>query len=302
VRHRSPLDTVGFARAAASHDGVLLGGGGLIQDETGPFNVPFHLSRLAVGRLAGKPWAAVGLGVGSLHRRSSQLIVQAAMRSAVALSVRDRASQRRFARLTGDTAQLGTDPVMQIPGPATPPTPTLVVCLRPPNVAGQRRAATSPPPDRAVIETWAQAIDSIAADHQLDVAFVSWDRDRDEPVHHAVANAMTTPARHYTPNRAEVLGEIANASMVVTMRYHGLVAAALAQRPTVAINYSPKIGDLAEDFAGGIRIVAVDAPTPAYVDAARQVAKTQLTVAGPDIASRIQANRQVVQKLIAAAR
>ena len=50
VEHHRIRDTPGLMRALRSVDGVVFGGGGLVQDETGPLNLPFHLGRLGIGR------------------------------------------------------------------------------------------------------------------------------------------------------------------------------------------------------------------------------------------------------------
>jgi polysaccharide pyruvyl transferase WcaK-like protein len=55
VDHR---DLPGIWRAIRASDALVFGGGGLLQDQTSSFNLPYHLSRIAMARAAGTPFAA----------------------------------------------------------------------------------------------------------------------------------------------------------------------------------------------------------------------------------------------------
>ena len=112
VRHAGAFETVALAAAAGRHTAAVFGGGGLIQDETGPLNLPFHLTRLTVARARRLPWAGLALGFGAVRRRSSRLLVRALLRGSVAMSVRDEASVQRCRDLTGLTPLLAADPVL----------------------------------------------------------------------------------------------------------------------------------------------------------------------------------------------
>jgi len=299
VRHRGALDTVGLAREALRHDGLIFGGGGLVQDETGPLNLPFHLTRLAVGRGLRLPWCGLALGVGDVRRRSSRLLVRTVMRGATAITVRDRGSQRRLAELTGSEPQLGIDPVVAMHAHEIDAEDVLAVALRPPNRVGQRRTADAGL-DPALIGRWAAAIDSIAAAHGLAVRFVAWDRTHDADVHRAVADRMTTPSTLEEPGPDEIIDRMGSSRLVVSMRYHGAVAARLAGRPAVVLDYSPKMGDLVSEAGDSMVLVDPDAEPSVLADAASTVApKTPSDISS--IPERVDANHNAIQALLEAA-
>ena len=88
VRHRDP---VALARAVRASDALVFGGGGLLQDQTSSFNLPYHLSRLALARLPGTRRAVVGVGVGPLRTVAGRAQVRRALQGITAVSGRDAA-------------------------------------------------------------------------------------------------------------------------------------------------------------------------------------------------------------------
>jgi polysaccharide pyruvyl transferase WcaK-like protein len=54
-----------------------------------------------------------------------------------------------------------------------------------------------------------------------------------------------------TPDRHDVLEEVAASRLVVAMRYHGGMAAVLAGRPAILVGYSPKVDALALELGPG---------------------------------------------------
>lgn len=300
VVHRRPLDTIGLFSAARAHDGLVFGGGGLIQDETGPLNLPFHLSRLLVGRLNRLPWIGLALGVGDVRRRTGRALVRAIMRQSTALTVRDRGSRQRLHRLTGTEPVLGIDPVVTIE--PTPPAaePVLAVALRPPNRPDQRRTADTAL-DPSLIDAWAAAIDALAEAHELDVRFVAWDPHHDTPVHEAVAARLRRPSTLEEPEADRIIGRMGASTLVLTMRYHGAVAAALTGRPAVVLDYSPKMGDLVAETSHRLALVDPGAAAETLIDAGHRMLATAPPPGDPRPAERIAANRDAVRRLIAAA-
>src|SRR5438270_11888086 len=69
VRAAGHLDLIALARMLSSVDAVIVGGGGLLQNSTSPFNLPYHLARPVVARLRTRPVAAIGIGAGPIDAR-----------------------------------------------------------------------------------------------------------------------------------------------------------------------------------------------------------------------------------------
>lgn len=301
IRHGGALDTIGLARALRHHDGLVFGGGGLIQDETGPLNLPFHLTRLAVGRILGLPWACLGLGVGDVRRRSGRLLTRVVARGFVAGSVRDADSADRYHALTGLRPAVGVDPVLALPPRSVAPSDHLVVSLRPVNRPDQRRLATGAALDDEQITRWAEAIDQVATTTGLAVRFICFDDAHDQAIHEVVAARITAPHELERPTAKTVIERVGSSRLVISMRYHGAVSAIVAGRPALVLDYSPKMAALVDEVGPGLRRVAPDAPTAELVAGALSVLDDPPPSGLPDVGVRAGVNRVVITKLVEAA-
>lgn len=254
VGHR---DLFGIGRAMRRADAVIFGGGGLLQDATSPFNVPYHLLRPALARATRRPVAGIGLGAGPLTTAVGRAFVRGGLRGVAPITVRDDDSGFVLRRLGLET-RTSADLAFGLPVPPATIADRLVVCLRPWSSGrgllpvGSRRTNGTPP---WFVPAAARSLDGASSALGLPVHFVALQRDRDHALHAEIAAAMRAPATFATPDVAEVVDEISRGAVVVSMRYHGIVAATLAGRPSVAIGFSPKITAIAGELGDACRLV-----------------------------------------------
>ena len=71
---------------------------------------------------------------------------------------------------------------------------------------------------------------------------------KDAPLLRAVADRVRSPVEVVEPAPLEVPDVVGRGRVVVAMRYHAGIAAALAGRPAVLLGYSPKVGGLGFDL------------------------------------------------------
>lgn len=281
----SQADLRGLVDATGAADAVVFGGGGLLQDETSPLNLPFHLSRLSVARACGTPFAAVGLGVDGLRTRLGRRLVPRGLRGMVACSVRDQRSADILSQLGIDNPRLAADLAVGLPAPgagsgrgavggqAAGDGPgeaageeRLVVSLRPWTarrglLPASLRARRGDPTAEPVTAALAAGIDEAADRTGLPVRFVALQADRDDAFHRRVAAHLRTEASFATPGLGELAEEFASARAVVAMRYHAGILATLAGVPSVLISYAPKIEALAAELGSGARLLSWDPET-----------------------------------------
>ncbi len=262
--------------AARTADLVVVGGGGLIQDETSPFNLPYHLSRMLFARLGHTPYVGLALGVGRLEtpvgRRLATLL-----RSAAGVTVRDEPSLALLrgldvpARLGADAAlHLADDGAGPVGAPDGDPEPEversvdrIVVSLRPwqgPGgvlPVGWRRGASADAPEWFVPAVAGQ-LDAAAERTGLPITFVALQTDRDHALHQQVAAAMRSDAELIVPDLRSVLIDLARAKVVVAMRYHAGIGATLGGVPSVLVGYSPKVDALAASLGTGTKLLDFD--------------------------------------------
>ena len=128
-----------------------------------------------------------------------------------------------------------------------------MVCLRP--WSGRRHRVPARFRRHAVDDRFvagaARALDELSASTGLPVHFVAFDAPKDDPLHRRVAAQMTHIPSLSSPNLHDVLGEVAASRLVVSMRYHGGMAAVLAGRPAMLVGYSAKVDSLAADIGPG---------------------------------------------------
>lgn len=250
------LDARGWWDVARSYRRLVFGGGGLLQDESSRWNVPYHLARVAVGRAAGARTVAVGLGGGTLHAPSRAAVV-AALRS-VPIGARDGATVEQLRALGCRDVRLTADLAFSLPPLSVPPRDELVISLRPRNVGGGWRPAGSNwrhgLPSGPQVTALARTFGELGRALGLSLRFVALQTDRDGPLHDAIAGEVTgVDVASVRPTVATLLDEVARGRLVVGMRFHAAVAGLLAGRPVLAAPYSSKVAELAADAPRTVR-------------------------------------------------
>ena len=109
----SRYDAAAILRLLRQRPPVISGGGSLLQDTTSWRTIPYYLGLLEVARAFGCPTALYAQGVGPIHRRWFCTWAARAFRKAVASSVRDSMSQTCLLDwgLSGASVPVTADPV-----------------------------------------------------------------------------------------------------------------------------------------------------------------------------------------------
>lgn len=303
VTHRSPSQSPALRRALDGCDGMAVAGG-VIQSETSPWNIPFHTSRL---RAAGRrlPVAAVGMGVGRVNGPFGRSLSRRSLSRFRRIVVRDADSARRLRSWGLDGVVVGADPAIALDPPAVDPEDTMCVILRPANRRGLRTAAgkaTSASPRGETLDRIARSIDAAAAATGLIPRLLAFQATREGLIHEELAHRLTTSADVVTPTVGNVLEEVGRSRMVVTMRYHGAVAALLHGRPTVMLNYSPKMASLAGEAGGWAPLLSLSQLERGPLEAAVLEAldsPTRPAAALAELRSRLPANDAALDELTA---
>ena len=140
-------------RAIRRADLVIVGPGGIIQDDTSPWSLPYQLHRPLLARLLHTPTIGYGLGVGPLRRRSSGVILRAALGAAAPIVVRDEPSAALLGE-RGIDATATADLVVASGSPLTEPLDRMVVSLRPHRRYRTRGKIEHSPAGRYAVGGW----------------------------------------------------------------------------------------------------------------------------------------------------
>ncbi|MEB3332633.1 MAG: polysaccharide pyruvyl transferase CsaB [Synechococcaceae cyanobacterium] len=236
---RSPAAVLAALRQC---DALVFGGGSLLQDATSFTSLLYYCGLILAARSLGRPVLLWGQGLGPLKRRRSRLLVRAVLPFATAISWRDSASAGQ-ARAWGVPSKLGSDPVWALqPVPWHGSGGPVVVCWRPVH-------QLEGPAWRPYLEALAQ----LATAARREVLWLPFHTGQDEGLLETLRcgqllpeplAALSRPISAADPQQA--MQVFAAAGLVVAMRLHALILAALAGSPCAALSYDPKVAAAAE--------------------------------------------------------
>lgn len=223
---------------------LVLGGGSLLQDSTSFRSLFYYSALITAARLERKPVLLWAQGLGPLRRRRSRALVRGLLPLVQAASWRDRGSAQQAARW-GCPGPVAGDPVWALPGAqwhgrGGP----LVVCFRPTaQLQGQQW------------RPYLDALGQLAERHQRQVIWLPLHRQQDTGLLERLRRqgvlppALAARSREVIAERPrEVIAMAADAGLVVAMRLHGLILAAIGGAPCAALSYDPKVAAAAEQL------------------------------------------------------
>jgi polysaccharide pyruvyl transferase CsaB len=254
---------------------LVLGGGSLLQDSTSLRSLLYYGALIVAARLQGRPVFLWAQGLGPLRRLRSRLLVRWLLPMATAITWRD-AGSARLARELGCVAPHGADAVW-----ALPPLPwmgrggPIVVCWRP-------TCLLTPQSWSVLLE----ALSQLAEAHDRQVLWLPFHRSQDDPLLQWLQQQGLMPPALLRRSRqveaqlpSEAMAVFRSAGLVVAMRLHALILAALSGSPVAALSYDPKVQACASEFGCGCTDLADVLPSPDQLSAAWADALDQPTSA-----------------------
>ncbi|MFM7314360.1 MAG: polysaccharide pyruvyl transferase CsaB [Cyanobium sp.] len=222
-------------------DALVLGGGSLLQDSTSFRSLLYYGVLILNARLRGLPVLLWGQGLGPLRRTRSRVLARLLLSQVSGISWRDDASAR-LAASWGVQAVQGSDPVWAIEplawqGGGGP----IVLCWRPVvqlDNRGWRLLLT--------------ALEQLAEGFDRPVHWLPFHQDQDSTLladlkERGLISEQLDRRSHRidaaTPEAA--MEHFQTSSLVIAMRLHGLILAALAGAPCAALSYDPKVASAA---------------------------------------------------------
>jgi polysaccharide pyruvyl transferase CsaB len=315
-----------YARAILRADRVVLGGGGILKDESVRLPLELFVTTVAA-RLARRPVALLAVGVGPLHGRVGRWLVRAIARLASERVVRDDASADELRRLGVRGVVVGADPVFaagggadEIPGPALAAEMAVVDdaalpvdadrTAEPPLPGEQPRAVVSlrdwyleePDHDERMARLHRAVADAIAplatAGWRIDLVSLYWPRDRLEAEAVAADERLAgTTVVDRELDWPELQSLIGGADLMIAMRYHALAAAATLDVPSIALAYESKVAALARTLRIPAVDVADDADLATLPGLVAEATRTGSAAADPDARSIARPDPDAVRQL-----
>ena len=232
--------------ALADCDGLILGGGSLLQDSTSWRSLLYYAALILTARLQRKPVILWAQGLGPLRRRRSRLLVGRLLPLVAAASWRDHQSAALAQQLAGASRAadpVGADPVWSLP-------PMHWRGRGGPIVLAWRSSSLLSEADWRVL---LKALAELAEQNDRPVLWLPLHDAQDAGLLQRLQEQGLLPASLAARSREirlqrpeEFMAQASAAGLVLAMRLHGLILAARAGAPVAALSYDPKVAAAAE--------------------------------------------------------
>jgi polysaccharide pyruvyl transferase CsaB len=231
-------------RAIRSSDGLISGGGSLLQDATGAKTIPYYLAVIKLAQWLGKPTFIYSQGIGPVHRGMFFGWIRSVFNRCQLISVRDEESKQLLLQMKVNRDIIVVpDPVMGMP-------------VGEENAQAEKLSSNSPivgvsvrywNQDRSELDSLAEAIALILEQNEAQIRFLPFHLPSDEEASQYIRKQLdgkyservtiSTGVTH--PQK--MLAEVGRCDLLIGMRLHSLIYAASQQVPMLGISYDPKI-------------------------------------------------------------
>ncbi len=282
--------------AAQSADLMVLGGGGLFQDQQDwdpdlmltakHGNVGYYAGFALLAAMTSTPLVIYAVGVGPLVTDAGRRFTRLAFERASAASVRDESSRALLAEIGVDTSRVTvTADAAWSAQPASPDIVPGILALEEAVSEGKTTIGVVVRPWRSVdtSEHLAAALDRLVEERDARVLFIPfqespWLNENDAHAALEVVRRMNRIDRAsiirggYSP--AERMALIASCDLLIAMRLHAAAFGALTGVPTVALSYDPKVRTAMGQIGLGEAVIDLDDLTAERVLAVATTART----------------------------
>ena len=238
----------------SNSDALIFGGGGLLQDETGMWNLPYHLNRIDTARKQSIPWVGVGLGASGLTGKRALKQVSKRFKGYLGVSVRDETSAQILESLDMHNVVRAADLgwLWEVANEVDPTSSSgfLGVSLRNPQTSRFLPAAIGPKASltEREISDLAGSLDAVALSTGLRIRFISLNQDEDSLLHERVAEKLKANSEILNPDLKSFEHCFNGVEAIVTMRYHAGLMGALKGAAVICLPFSKKLDSLVSDL------------------------------------------------------
>ncbi|SYX86526.1 polysaccharide pyruvyl transferase CsaB [Paenibacillus alvei] len=276
--------------AIRSSDGLISGGGSLLQDATSSKTIPYYLGVLKLAQWFRKPTFIYSQGVGPVNRQSFYPYIRHVFSRSAYVSVRDRESAELLMRMGvgQDAIQVVPDPVMGLRLPSSKPGQPALDHGKGFDASGRPYVGVSLRfwnQDRSDMDAIADMLLQLSRMRKVHLRFLPFHGASDEEASRYVMKKLENEVSEVDglcggPSAAAEVGtvmslcaplehpqsmlqEVSQCRVLVGMRLHSLIYAASQEVPLAGISYDPKI----DQFLHRLQEEAIG--TTAKLDAAR---------------------------------
>lgn len=262
ARHRVAsihrFDIFRILAAIAGCDLLLSGGGSLLQDVTSKRSLLYYLSVLALGKLLSKKVMLYAQGIGPIRSGVLRRLTKIVVGSADVITVRDRDSLEELQRMgiSGAKVRITADAVLALPQEQKERGGELLARLgidcRQKLIAVSVRQWQQ---GDAYLKEIAKATDILAYEYGAQVVLLPLQYPADVAACRRLKQLLSVKTKSIllddTYDTEDFLALMGNFRLLIGMRLHALIFAALMGTPFVAVDYDPKVAGFVK-LVGGL--------------------------------------------------
>jgi polysaccharide pyruvyl transferase CsaB len=263
--HRMKLGEV--RHAISESEGLISGGGSLLQDVTGSKSIPYYLGIIKLAQWMGKPTFIYAQGIGPVNRKLFHPLIKSVFRKCTYISVRDEQSRELLQSmgLRNKNVEVVPDPVMGLslpediddavkPSVSADSLPVIGISVR------------YWEQDRSELDALADGLIKANREVPSHLRFLPFHFPSDNEASRYVMGRLEESIAQYggaisicedAIHPQHMLREVGRCDVLIGMRLHSLIYAAGRRVPLIGISYDPKI----DQFLNRIQCRPVGATT-----------------------------------------
>ena len=248
VKAAARMSLWGILRSVWRCDLLLSGGGSLLQDATSGRSILYYLFILRLAQLLGRQTFIYSQGIGPISAPRNRRLAARVLRRTDGIVVRDAKSRDLLLGLgvPGELVHVTADPVIRVKK-ADPALGLEILaqegCPRRPDRLTVGWAVKSRGPDRAFLREVERCIRWLREEYGADSVLIPFFHDEDWKVCDAVAQGLDGQAgclrqKYLSEQTLSIIGCM---DVLVGVRLHALIYAAVMGVPMIGISYDPKV-------------------------------------------------------------
>ncbi|ASN04113.1 polysaccharide pyruvyl transferase CsaB [Virgibacillus necropolis] len=229
-----------ISRVVKKADGLISGGGSLLQDQTGLKSIPYYTGIIKIAQWYKKPVFIYAQGMGPIRNSINKWIVKKTLNKVDQITVRDRNSKNLLASIgVTKSTSIVPDPVIGLDSSQFKNNWIQKQHIRNPIITVSVRNWPTTIPYKEKI---ASCLDQLVRDGNS-IIFVPMHGKYDEIASNETAEIMTEKSyiAPYDSSIEEKISIIGQSDLLIGMRLHSLIFSSINYTPFVAISYDPKI-------------------------------------------------------------
>ncbi|WP_274309129.1 polysaccharide pyruvyl transferase CsaB [Solibacillus daqui] len=226
-------------------DGLISGGGSLLQDQTGMKTIPYYCAIMQIAKFHKKPVFVYAQGMGPINHAFSKWMTKFTLNKVNQITLRDEASRQLL-------IDIGVNkPMSIVPDPVIGLNATeFKSCWLDYQAFEGGYIAVSVRDWPSDVDFKQKIVDSLSLLAQAGqrIVFIPMHDEHDEKASFQLSQMMAEQSLVAPGNLSieEKIAIIGNADLLIGMRLHSLIFAAIQTTPFIAISYDPKIDAFAD--------------------------------------------------------